>query len=209
MTMNPSYHVQDIEFNAEGTLLRGWLYQPLTTSRPVPGIVMAHGYNCIKELYLDKYAEVFANIGLAVLAFDNRNFGDSDGEPRQELDPWQQVRDYRHAITFMQTQSFVDPTRIGIWGTSYSGGHVLVVAALDKRVKCVVSQVPTISGWQTMLRRVQPADWENLREKFNQDRHDRFKGLPPKLVPMVTDTNDKGTASHASKIGRASCRERV
>ncbi len=95
---------------------------------------MAHGYNCIKELYLDKYAEIFANQGHAVLVFDNRNFGDSDGEIRQELDPWQQVRDYRHAITFMQTQPFVDPNRMGIWETSYSGGHVLVVAALDKRM---------------------------------------------------------------------------
>lgn len=85
-------------------------------------------------------------------------FKTSDGEPRQELDPWQQVKDYRHAITYMQTQSLLDPEKIGIWGTSYSGGHVLVVAAIDRRVKCVVSQVPTISGWEGSLRRVAPDD---------------------------------------------------
>ncbi len=197
--MQPLYHREDIEFSAEGVTLRGWLYRPEAASQPVPGIVMAHGYNCIKELYLDKFAECFAQMGFAVLAFDNRNFGDSDGEPRQELDPWQQVRDYRHAITFMQTQSYVDPARIGIWGTSYSGGHVLVVAALDRRVQCVVSQVPTISGWQSMLRRVQPADWIALRAQFDQDRQNRFNGLSPKLVPMITNPDDKGTASHASR----------
>jgi dipeptidyl aminopeptidase/acylaminoacyl peptidase len=195
--MNQAYRVENIEFNAEGTILRGWLYKPHALGS-IPAIVMAHGYNCIKELYLDKYAEVFVKLGFAVLAFDNRNFGDSDGEPRQELDPWQQVRDYRHAITFMQMQSWIDPNRIGVWGTSYSGGHVLVVAALDKRVKCVVSQVPTISGWEGTLRRVQPGDLAKLRQEFNQDRQNRFQGLPPKMVPMITDPNNKGTASHNS-----------
>ena len=162
-----SHTRQNISFNAEGTLLRGWLYQPTLTNQPSPAIVMAHGYNCIKELYLDKFAEIFASNGFAVLVFDIRNFGESDGEPRQELDPWQQVKDYRHAITYMQTQSLVDPEKIGIWGTSYSGGHVLVVAAIDRRVKCVVSQVPTISGWEGSLRRVAPDDRQKLLNVFN------------------------------------------
>jgi dipeptidyl aminopeptidase/acylaminoacyl peptidase len=196
--MNEPYRIDNIEFNAEGVLLRGWMYQPTAVTNSIPAIVMAHGYNCIKELYLDKYAEVFVKRGFAVLVFDNRNFGDSDGEPRQELDPWQQVKDYRHAITFMQTQSFVDPDRIGIWGTSYSGGHVLVVAALDKRVKCVVSQVPTISGWEGFLRRTQPGDIEALRKEFNQDRINRFNSLSPKMIPMITDPSKKGMASHTS-----------
>jgi fermentation-respiration switch protein FrsA (DUF1100 family) len=196
--MNNKYQVSNIEFNAEGTTLRGWLYQPVQITAQVPAIIIAHGYNCIKEFYLDKYAEVFAKLGFSVLAFDNRNFGDSNGEPRQEIDPWQQIRDYRHAITFMQTQTFVNPDKIGIWGTSYSGGHVLVVAALDKRVKCVVSQVPTISGWEGHLRRVQPGDLDKLHREFNQDRINRFKGLPPKTIPTVTDPNNKGTASHTS-----------
>src|SRR5579883_463541 len=187
---------KDIEFNAEGIILRGWLYLPTGVKQP-PIVVMAHGYNCIKELYLDKYAELFAQAGIATLAYDNRNFGDSDGEPRQELDPWQQVRDYRNAITFAQQLSEIDPNRIGIWGTSYSGGHVLVVNAIDKRVKCVVSQVPTISGYQTMLRRSRPDQWDELRHKFDADRKARFQNKPPTLVPMIT-TDISSTASHAS-----------
>ena len=140
-----AHEVTDIEFDADGMTLRGWLYRPRGRAAAAPAVVMAHGYNCIKELYLDRYAAAVADAGQVVLAYDHRNFGDSDGEPRQELDPWGQVRDYRNAITFVQTLDGVDPARIGIWGTSHAGGHVLVVAAIDRRVRCVVAQVPTIS----------------------------------------------------------------
>jgi fermentation-respiration switch protein FrsA (DUF1100 family) len=159
---------------------------------------MAHGYNCIKELYLDRYAAAVADAGHVVLAYDHRNFGDSDGEPRQELDPWMQVRDYRNAITFVQTLDGVDPERIGIWGTSNAGGHVLAVAALDRRVRCVVSQVPTISGWQTTLRRIAPQALPGQRDAWDADRLERYKGNPPKMVPMVVDPAVGGAASHAS-----------
>jgi fermentation-respiration switch protein FrsA (DUF1100 family) len=83
---------------------------------------MAHGFSAVKEMYLDKFAEVFAEAGLGALVFDNRNFGASGGEPRQEIDPWEQVRDYRDAITFVETLPETDADRIGIWGSSYSGG---------------------------------------------------------------------------------------
>ncbi|MGY1810044.1 alpha/beta hydrolase [Blastococcus sp. SYSU D00669] len=72
--------------------------------------------------------------------------GASDGTPRGEIDRWQQVRDYRTAITWAQTQPWADPDRTGICGSSYGGAHVLVVAAPDKRVRGVVSQVPLVSG---------------------------------------------------------------
>src|SRR5215211_3699370 len=144
----------DVEFDAEGVTLRGWLYVPDGATGLSPAIVMAHGFSAVKEMYLDAFAEVFAQAGMAALVFDNRNFGASDGEPRQEIDPWVQVRDYRHAITYARTRDEVDGARIGIWGSSYSGGHVLVVAAIDRRVKCVVSQVPAISGSQGFRRLV-------------------------------------------------------
>lgn len=194
---NEKFSRINIEFSAEGVTLRGWLFRPQQVNRLCPIVVMAHGYNCLKEHYLDRYAERFAASGIAVLVYDNRNFGDSDGAPRQELDPWQQVRDYRHAITFAQQLEGVDPEQIGIWGSSYSGGHVLVVAAIDKRVKCVVSQVPTISGYETTFRRNRPDQWAKLRQQFDEDRKARFQGLSPKLVPMISDGTAKD-ASHAS-----------
>src|ERR1700687_5643441 len=91
---------RDIEFNAEGLTLRGWLYVPDGAKKPVPTVIMAHGFSCLKEMFLDKYAEVFVKDGLAVLVYDKRCFGASDGEPRQEIDPILQVRDYQHAISF-------------------------------------------------------------------------------------------------------------
>src|SRR5215207_10522315 len=143
---------EDVEFDAAGVRLRGWLYLPDEPREPVPAIVMAHGFSAVKEMYLDAYAEVFAEAGLAVLVFDNRNFGASEGEPRGEIDPWAQIRDYRHAITYARSLPEVDRERIGIWGSSYSGGHVLVVGAIDRRVRCVVSQLPLITGYRNLLR---------------------------------------------------------
>ncbi len=198
LSTDAAHEATDVEFDADGTTLRGWLYRPRGRAAAAPAVVMAHGYNCIKELYLDRYAAAVADAGHVVLAYDHRNFGDSDGEPRQELDPWMQVRDYRNAITFVQTLDGVDPERIGIWGTSYAGGHVLVVAAVDRRVRCVVAQVPTISGWQSTLRRIAPQALPGQRDAWDADRLERYKGNPPKMVPMVVDPAVGGAASHAS-----------
>jgi uncharacterized protein len=193
-----AYEVADIEFDAEGATLRGWLYRPRSVAADAPVVVMAHGYNCLKEFYLDRYAASVASAGHVVLAYDHRNFGESEGEPRQELDPWVQVRDYRHAITFAQTLDGVDGDRVGVWGSSYAGGHVLVVGAIDRRVGCVVAQVPTISGWESTLRRTAPAALAGQRQAFDADRLGRFRGEAPTMVPMVADPAEGGPASHAS-----------
>ena len=123
----------------------------------------------------------------ASVVYDNRNFGASDGEPRQEIDPWLQVRDYSDAITFAQRQSETDAERIGVWGSSYSGGHVLAVAAIDRRVKCVVSQVPAISGSQGFRRLVRADMLAGLNAMLAQDRRDRADGKPPAMVPVVDE----------------------
>jgi uncharacterized protein len=175
----------DIEFDAEGVLLRGWHYVPDGATGPVPTIIMAHGFSAVKEMYLDRFAEAFAAAGLGALVFDNRNFGASDGEPRLEIDPWQQVRDYRHAISYAITLAEVDADRIGIWGSSYSGGHVIVVGAIDRRVKCVVGQVPLVSGHRN-ARRIVRADFvKPVEGMFEADRAERYAGKPPAMIPVV------------------------
>jgi hypothetical protein len=95
------------------------------------------------------------------------------------------VRDYRHAITYARTRPEVDRERIGIWGSSYSGGHVLVVGAIDRRVKYVVSQVPLISRYRNILRLVRADFIAGIRAQFDQDREARFAGNPPAMVPVV------------------------
>ena len=177
---------RDIEFDAEGTILRGWFYRPDEGEGPFPTIVMAHGISCVKEMYLAEYAEVFTAAGFACVVYDNRNFGSSDGEPRQELDPWVQIRDYRHAITYAGTLPEVDKNRIGIWGTSYGGGNALVAAAFDRRAKAVVAQVPMVSGWRQFKRFI-PAHFASvMRMAFDGDREGRLQGKPPQMIPLVS-----------------------
>src|SRR4029077_11513870 len=99
-------------------------------------------FSALKEMGLDQYAEVFAAAGLSALVYDNRNLGASDGNPRFEIDPTAQMRDYRHAITYAQSRSEIDRDRIGVWGTSYTGGLVLIVAVLDRRATIGASPSP-------------------------------------------------------------------
>ncbi len=179
---------RDLEFKTEdGLTLRGWLYLPDAGSGPAPTVVMAHGFSAVKEMYLDRFGEVFADAGLGALMFDYRNTGASEGKPRQHLDPWEQVGDYRDAITYASTLPEVDEERIGVWGSSYSGGHVLVVGAIDRRVKCVASQVMLISGPRLVRRLVRADQIAALRDGFVADRKARYAGEPPGMIPVVTD----------------------
>jgi len=179
---------RDIEFAAAGVTLRGWFYPAEGASGTAPTIVLAHGFSAVKEMYLDRYAELFSANGLNALVFDNRNFGDSDGTPRQEIDPWAQVQDYRTAITYAITLAETDRNRIGIWGSSYSGGHVLVVAAIDRRVKAVVSQVPMVSGYDNVRALVRADFIDVYREMFDADRLAASRALRRQRSPWSPRT---------------------
>ena len=177
---------RDVEFCSEGRKLRGWLYRPSAQENVSGAVVMAHGFSAVKEQYLDRYAEVFQAAGLGILVYDHANFGASEGLPRQEVDPVLQKRGYRDAISFAQTIPWIDPARIGIWGTSYSGGHVIEVAAIDRRVRCVVAQVPQISGALSAQRRAR-ADLVSVQlRRFEADRAARFRDDAPAMLPAVS-----------------------
>lgn len=192
----------DVEFNADGTTLRGWLFRPERAERPCPAIVMAHGLSGVKEQGLDDYADVFVAAGFAVLAYDNRNLGASDGSPRSEVDPVLQRRDYGHAMTWLAAQAGIDAARIGIWGTSYTGGLVIIAAALDRRVKCVVSQVPYLHALKTMDL-VSPLEGNrSFHDMLERERQSLAAGHSPNYVPVCTDDERKpadtaGRLSHA------------
>ncbi len=134
----------DVEFEGHGGVtLRGWLYLPAGRGAG-PGVVMAHGLSGVKEQRLDAYAEIFQAAGLAVLVYDHRNLGESDGTPRQLVNPWAQCRDFGYALDWLTDQESVDEERLGLWGTSFSGGEVVVRAAIDERVRAVVANVPFV-----------------------------------------------------------------
>jgi fermentation-respiration switch protein FrsA (DUF1100 family) len=177
----------DISFKTDdGVTLSGWHYLPDQSTGPHPIVVMAHGFSAVKEMYLDRFAEAFTAAGLSALVFDTRNFGASGGEPRQDIDLWRQIHDYRDAITSAETLPDADASRIGIWGTSYSGGHVLVVGAVDRRVRCVVSQVPLISGHHNARRLIRADLWATVQGLFEADRRNRYAGSAPGMIPVVS-----------------------
>jgi fermentation-respiration switch protein FrsA (DUF1100 family) len=178
---------RDIEFDAEGVTLRGWFHPASGAASAAPTVVMAHGFSAVKEMFLDAFADAFASAGLNALVFDNRNFGASDGEPRQEIDPWAQVRDYRHAITWASSLPEVDSERIGVWGSSYSGGHVLVLGAIDRRIRAVACQVPLVSGHGNFRALVRSDMIAGTRAAFEADREARYGGAEPGMIPVVAE----------------------
>ncbi|MFH1090089.1 MAG: alpha/beta hydrolase [Pseudomonadota bacterium] len=175
---------RDIQFKSEGVTCRGWFYTPDQGKGPFPVVVMAGGWCYVKEIVMPHYAEFFLKAGLAVLIFNYRYLGDSDGQPRQHVNPYDQIEDYKNAVSFAQSLPEVDPNRVGIWGISYSGGHVLIVGATDPRVKCIVSTIPVVDGYRNMRRVHGTVGFRRLTAAVMNDRKRRFEGHPSELIPM-------------------------
>ena len=167
--------------------LGAWLYLPKSDSQRCAAITMAHGYAAVKEHGITRFAEAFADAGFVVLLHDHRTFGISGGKPRQDVDPWRQVGDWRRAISYLESRPEVDAKRIGLWGTSYAGGHALVLGATDRRIACMVSQVPTISGYQQGLRRVAPEGVAALEGALNDDERGQARGESPRRQAVVSE----------------------
>ncbi|MBY0223877.1 alpha/beta hydrolase [Mammaliicoccus sciuri] len=189
--------VEKIMFKSEGITCSGLLYRPSEDENiTFPAVVMAHGFSLVKEVFLPAYAKRFAESGFAVLVFDYRNFGESEGENRQHMDPMMQIEDYRNAISWMASQSFVDSERIGIWGSSYSGGHVLQVGAIDRRVKAIVSQVPTIRGRIGMEKKMGKDNLASYTQKLMHYRQARYEGAPIEYIKVVSQDGQNCAQTH-------------
>lgn len=176
----------DVEFEVDGGVkLRGWLYTPPGEGRR-PAITMAHGYAGVKQHGLEPFARAFAEAGFVVLLHDHRGFGASEGTPRHDIDPWRQIADWRRAISYLESLDVVDPARIGLWGTSYAGGHAIVLGATERRLRCVVAQVPTISGYEQGLRRIAPENVAAIEEAFADDDRAQLRGEAPRRQAIVS-----------------------
>jgi len=161
---------QDISFaTRDGTRLGGWLYLP-SGAPPFPCIVMSHGFTAVIDQGLPPFAEAYAHAGYACLVYDHRGYGRSAGTPRSETNPFLQMQDMRDAVTFAGTVAQIDEDQIVIWGTSYSGGHALVVGAVDRRVRAVIAIVPLTSGSQVIARSLDP---KLLKERLQRAAHAR------------------------------------
>ena len=181
----------DVTFQSAGTRCAAWLYRPKESGDgPTPCVVLAHGFSGVRDQRLDAYAERFAQAGLTALVFDYRYFGDSDGEPRQLLDIRRQLEDWRAAIAYARTLEGVDPARIAIWGSSFSGGHVMTLAARDPSLAAAVSQVAFADGLITLpslgIGRALWLTREGLRDQVGV-----LRSRPPHMIAAVGPPGSK------------------
>lgn len=176
-----------VEFPSGAETLVGRLFRPDDAVGALPTVVAAGGWCYTKEIVLPHIARIVNEAGVQVLTFDYAGFGESTGDRRQHLDPWQQISDYRNAITYAETRDDVDAQRIGAFGISYSGGHVLILAATDPRVKAVVSVVPVVDGYTTMKRVHGEARFQDLERAILEARRHAAAGVENRIA-MATPT---------------------
>ena len=174
---------RDLDFDSQGTKCTAWLYQPESVGS-APCVVMAHGFSAVREQRLDAYAERFSQAGIAVLLFDYRYFGASGGEPRQLLSIPRQLHDWEAAISVARALPGIDSTRIALFGSSFSGGHVQTLAARHSTLAAAIAQVPLCDGLRNLpalgLSRVMRLTMAGFRDLVGA-----LVGLEPYRVPAV------------------------
>jgi len=174
---------QDVSFTSGAAQCAAWLYRP-EGDGPRPLVVMAHGFSATRDQRLDAYAERFRAAGLGALLFDYRHFGASGGEPRQWLDIGRQQADYRAAIAFARGLGWVDSERVALFGSSFSGGHVIAVAAGDPHLAAIVCQCPFTDGLASLprlgARNIAHATLAGLRDELGARA-----GRRPYYIPAV------------------------
>ena len=163
-----------VNFYSEGVKLAGDLFLPddLRPGERRAGIVLCHGYTGVRNLYLPDIARILNGAGYVVLTFDYKGWGDSEGPPAR-LAPYSRVADVQAALSFLAAQKEADPERLGIYGTSYGGATVVFVAAIDPRVKCVVSVVGIGNGARWMRSVRHPDEYHDLLDRSAADRASR------------------------------------
>lgn len=165
-----------------------------------PCAVMAPGFGATRDSSLLGYAEGFAAAGIDVLLFDYRGFGASGGSPRQLVSVRRQRRDYHAAVGAARQLPGVDPERIVIWGVSYAGGHVIVVAARDKRVAATISVTPAMDGIPVLIQLARnggPAHLVRAAGNGLRDAARALTGRAPHLVPMVGEPGSNAIIAKA------------
>ena len=186
--IKPSGPKIDVSFAVNEIPLHAWLYLPENLSDPVPCIIMGHGFGGIKDMGLASYAVRYQKAGFAVLVFDYRHFGKSGGEPRQLIWIPYQLEDWSAAITYARGLKEIDPAKIALWGTSMSGGHVIVTAAKDHKIACVVAQCPGLDGHasgEMLFKRVGIGYLLRLIMHGQRDYFRSWFGLSPHKIPIV------------------------
>lgn len=190
---DPIPNRRDISFQINRVTVRGWLYLPENASQPAPCIVMNNGAGGTKDVVLEQYALRFVKEGIACLTFDYRHFGDSDGQPRQLLNRAVQIEDCENAIGFARSCPEVDPDRIGVWGTSASGGYGVEVAAGSHGIAAVSCQCPSFGTKVEQEAMIKRAGWGLMLRLFVHGQRDKGRGrfgMKPHYIALVGNPGD-------------------
>jgi fermentation-respiration switch protein FrsA (DUF1100 family) len=186
---------------SDGVRLHAWVFRPEKRLPIAAAITMAHGFSGLKYRGLQRYAERFAAAGFTVVVHDHRNFGLSGGSVRGDIDPWQQISDWRRVITWLRALPGLEAAPVGIWGSSYAGGHAIVLGATDARIAAVVAQVPIISGYEQSLRRVPPDARAAQQALFDEDERRQLAGEAPMTQRVVSlDPHERAAYRSADMI---------
>jgi hypothetical protein len=164
-----------VNFYSEGDKLAGLLRLPDNPGEtPMPAIVQGPGWLGLKDakLYL-RYHQALTDAGFAVLIFDYRGFGGSEGRSDLLL-PQIQLEDLINAVTYLSTRDDVDSDNIGVFGSGGTGGgNAILLAASDSRVRCAVSQVPVADGEDWLHRMRSEYEWLDFQARLEEDRAKR------------------------------------
>ncbi len=191
---------QDIEFQSDGTTCRAWLTFPAEAGRPVPLVLMAHGFAATRDMHLEQYAQRFNAAGFASMIFDYRRFGASDGQPRNCLNPRHEIADWHAALAYVRTLPGIDRSHIALWGTSFAGGLVISVAAGDGNVAATVSQCPMLDGRASALEIARYAGLFSLLRLSAHGIVDVVRsllGMTPHYIPIVARPGEVGVMTSA------------
>ena len=174
----------EVRIPSHGEQLAAYLYRPESPAGPVPCVVMAHGFSGTRDDALPGYAEAFCDAGYAVVLFDYRHFGASTGEPRQLLDISRQQDDYRAVVDWARHADGIDPERVVLWGSSFSGGHVIAVAAGDPHIAAVIAQAPYTDS-VPVIRGMPPLNLARAVAAAVRDQAGSVLGRKPVLIPAA------------------------
>lgn len=181
--MTTTVRTEEIAVVSRGTRCAAWLTRPDRPGRH-PIVVLAHGFGANHTMSLAQYEQHFARSGIAVLAFDYRNLGASDGLPRQRLSVRGHRADLHAAADHARGLPGIDSDRLALWGTSLGAMHTLRVAASRSDVAAVVVQCPIVDGLAT-LRRIGFRSTMQLIPALLDDAGRRLLRREPRYVPIV------------------------
>lgn len=174
---------QDVRFDSGETYCSAWLYLPDGIEHP-PVVVLGHGLGAVREMRLDAFSERFSAAGIAALAFTYRYFGDSGGQPRQLMSVRRQLADWDAALDFVKTRAELDGSRIAVWGSSFGGGHAIVVASRHSELRAAVSQCPFTDGLASAAALGFKGTLQVLPVVL-RDFASKLLGRPPVMVPVA------------------------